>query len=623
MQTVVTAPVLERPTLAIRLETVAYLAVIALALVLRLASLGAVPMAASETHNALAAFRVVVPEASGEPLTATSPLLFAVQALAFAVFGTSEFTARLFTALGGAVLVLTPLLFRRELGSTRAFVFAVLLAVSPVGLVAARFSAPVIWSMLSAIALLWALLRLRGGDDAPWIKVVAAVSGGSLIFLSEAGGLLLALMLLGALGIVTVWERRAQTFNFAEAEAKSAATSAFVGARFGTWGTPLLVAGAFVILVATGTLLNPSGLNAVGEVFAGFGRGFTQAPDGAITPFALYVSLFYEPFWWALALAGVVVLINRQSFTLIDRFLAAWLVMALIGSLVFVGAEAYHALWFTIPLIGLTTSAVMAMLKPVRETEIFAPPAWARWVIALAFIAVLVVFTVSAQALGRSLLTSTSESLATATLNANSVILVIVSIMFLIIGFFLVASVWGNTSALQGVGLGVLIFGAITSLGSGWGAAVSEADSPREPFHFYATSTDVLLLRETLHELAERNSGGFNVLPLSVMAPQDGVIAWVVRDFTQAEYITDLRDALGDQVVLLPAFDDPPALGTSYVGQDFITARTWTPLAIYALDVPTWWMQRHARFTWMTLESTVLWLRQDIYEGVEPQDAAG
>ena len=624
MQNVVTAPVIERPVLAIRLETVAYLALIAVALVLRLASLGTAPIAESEAHNALAAFRVVVPDAPGAALTSASPLLFALQTLAFAVFGGSELSARLFTALGGALLVLSPLLFRREFGATRTFVFTVLLVFSPVELVAARFSAPALWSLIFAVVLVWSVWRLRGGDDDLWIKIAVAVSGAGLIFLSEAGGLVLALILLGAGVIAWLWERRTSPFDFNEAdEDHELEVTPRTAIDLGAWGIPLMVAAAFVILVATGTLLNPAGLNVVGEVFAGFARGFSQAPAGAVQPFALYVSLFYEPFWWVLALAGIVVLFIRQSFTLIDRFLIGWLVMAVLATLVFVGADAFHALWFTVPLLGLTSSAVMAMLKPVRATDVFAPPMWARWVIALAFIAVLAVFTLSAQTLGRSLLTSSSESLATVTVNANSVILVIVSLMFMTIGFFLVASVWGNTSALQGLGLGVLIFGALTSFGSGWGAAVSEVDSPREPFHFYATSTDVHLLRETLHELAERNSGGFNVMPLTVMAPQDGVIAWVVRDFTQADYISDLRDAVGDPVVLLPSFDDPPGLGTSYVGQDFITKRTWTPTAIYAIDVPTWWMQRHARFNWMTLESTVLWLRQDIYEGAEEEEAAG
>ena len=626
MQTVVTAPVIERPGLAIRLETVVYFLIIAFALVFRLVNLGGVPMSEGETHQALAAYRAIVPDSSGIALTPTSPILFALQGLSFGLIGGSEFAARLLTAIGGALLVISPLLFRRELGSTRTFVFSLLLLLSPVELVASRFSAPVIWSMIFAILLLWSIWSLRRSRDTDddsnvWIKSLAAVSAAGLILLSEPGGIVLTLILIGAALVAFVWDRQTRPFDFDAVDEKPKTSDSSRDVISG-WSVPLIVAVTFVILVATGILLYPAGLNAIGELFTAFGVGLNQAPVGSLQSFPLVISLFYEPFWWALAIAGIIVLINRHALTLIDRFLIGWLVFAVLASLVYDGADAVHALWLTVPLIGLTTSAVLAMLAPVRSTDVFAPPVRARWIIAAAAIAVITVFTMSAQALARSMLNSTGDSLMTVTPNANSVILVIVSLMFMLIGFFLVASVWGNKTSLQGIGLGVLIFGVLTSFGSGWSAAVSDNENPREPFHFYATSQDVMLLRETLHELAERNSGGFNAMPLTVMAPQDGVIAWIVRDFSKAEYITDLRDAVGDPIALLPSFEEPPALGTSYVGQDFITRRTWTPTTIYTIDTPTWWMQRHARFSWMTLDTSVLWLRQDVYEGTRIEEPA-
>lgn len=622
MQNVVSVPVIERPVVAIRLETVAYLAVLLLALVLRVAALGAAPLGESETRAALAAYRAVTPGASGETLSASSPILFAAQGLAFGLFGGNEFAARLFTAVGGALLVLSPLLFRREFGGTRTFVLAVLLLFSPVELVASRFSAPALWSLIFAVLLLWALWRLRDHSASLPLRALAASSAAGLIFLSEAGGIVLAVILAGAGVLAYLWERQTRPFDFEDADEQPPKTAA-ASSTFNAWSVPLLVASAFVILIATGVLLYPAGLSHVGEVFAAFLRGFNEAPPESIPPFALYVSVFYEPFWWGLGIAGVVTLLYRQSFTVFERFFVAWVVLGILASLVWRGAAPYHALWFTLPLIGLTSSAVMAMLTPIRPTDIFAPPAWARWIVAAAFLAVLAVFTVSAQSLARSMLSSSSELLSSVTPSANSVILVIVSIMFMVIGFFLVASVWGNRTAVQGIGLGVLIFGAITSFGSGWGAALSESENPREPFHFYATSLDATLLRETLRELADRHSGGFTAMPLTIMAPQDGIVAWEARDFTQAEYIFDLREAFADPIVLLPQFEDVPDLGTSYVGQDFIIRRVWSPTGIYLIDYPTWWMQRHARFGWLSLETIVLWLRQDVYEGQMQEAVAG
>ena len=46
------------------------------------------------------------------------PLQFHVIAVIFKLFGDSDFTARIFQAVAGSVLVLTPLLLRRKLGNT-------------------------------------------------------------------------------------------------------------------------------------------------------------------------------------------------------------------------------------------------------------------------------------------------------------------------------------------------------------------------------------------------------------------------------------------------------------------------------------------------------------------------
>lgn len=629
MQTLVTASpeVMERPAITIRLETVAYLALIVLALVLRVADLGGVPLVEGETRQALAAYRAVIPGASGESIIPTSPILFAAQGLAFGTLGGSEFSARFLTALGGAVLVLLPLLFRRELGGTRTLIVSLLLVLSPTALVGARLSAPAIWSLIFAVMLIWGARRWwnRAGDESGMgYQIIGAVGGAGLVFLSEPGGVVLGLIIGGAALVSLLWSRLTAN-EFDDLEPKDKPGIDTPRASLNQWATPLFVAVLFVVLIGTGILLYPSGLSAIGEVFAGFLRGFGATQPDGVQPLALVVSLFYEPFLWLFGITGaiIVLFVQRRGVGAVERFLIGWLVCALIASVVWGATDVHHALWFTVPLIGLTSALVLEMLTPVRSTDIFNPPVYARWIVAAAAIAVLAVFTVSAQALARSLLNSTSNSLTSITPNANSIVLVVVSILFMIIGFFLVASMWGNRTSLQGVGLGVLIFGALTSLGSGWNAVYGEIDNPREPYHLSAVSNDVTLLRNTLYDLAERNSGGFAALRLTVLAPQDGSIAWLVRDFSNAEFISGVEQAIGDPVVLLPNYEEAPFLGSSYVGQDFITRRTWNPNAIYLIDYPTWWMQRHARFSWMTLETNVLWVRMDVYQGTVVEDTAG
>ena len=607
-----------RSVLAVRLEVIAYLVLFALALAFRLVELDVVPMQADEARQALAAWRVVFPDAVGEAIVPSSPILFALQSLSFSLIGGNELAARLLTALAGAALVLMPILFRPALGATRALIISLMLAFSPVALIASRFSSPTIWSMVFAALALWGLWHDRQarsvGADSAWGRIAAACAAGALIFLSEPGGTILALILTGALAAARFLTRRAELFAFESDEPAQAQTPERTFAQ--AWGMPLFVAALVVGITATGMLLYPAGLSVVGEVIAGAVRGFVQPTPNSVYPYPLVVSLFYEPVTWLLAITGFVVLYRRDGFTFVDRFFAAWLLLGVLASLLFVGARADHALWLIAPLIGLASASVVHMIAPEGRQKVFAAPYSARWVAALATLAVIAVFTLSFQSFARSLQLTADGALATFTPQPNSVVLVIVSLLFAVIGFFLFASLWDNRTALRGAGLGLLIFGLITSLGRGWTASVFGAANPVELWHLNTTHADTALLRQTLLTVAERESGGFPVLPVTVVAEQDGVIAWLLRDFTAVEYVSNAGQAATDSVVLLPFSDDLPPLQMSYVGQDFTVERAWTPASMYATDIPGWWTQLQTRSPWTSAVAYVLWLRQDIYQGV-------
>jgi len=151
---------LERGQLVIRVEWVAYLALFVLALVLRFAELDSVPLTPDETPQALAAWRALA-EGNAAPAQAASPLLFALQTLAFTILGTNEGAARVFTALAGTALVFAPLLVRGLLGRVRTFLLVALLAASPGLLLAARTSSPVIWALLFSVFALAAVWRFQ------------------------------------------------------------------------------------------------------------------------------------------------------------------------------------------------------------------------------------------------------------------------------------------------------------------------------------------------------------------------------------------------------------------------------------------------------------------------------
>ena len=148
---------LDRPLLAgfqINWELTAYVALVVLALVLRLVALGDKPFHHDESQDAY--FSWIFYSGGGykyDPLL-HGPLRFYLISLMYLLFGVSNFTARLAPALMGTTLVALPYFLRRQLGSVAAFVAAVLLCFSPSYLYFSRFSREDIYFACLTLALL-------------------------------------------------------------------------------------------------------------------------------------------------------------------------------------------------------------------------------------------------------------------------------------------------------------------------------------------------------------------------------------------------------------------------------------------------------------------------------------
>lgn len=122
------------------LEHALYLALFALALALRLYTLGAHPLTDAEAREALTAYRLVNAMPMESAALPHSPAYFFFTYLGFLVFDASEAVARLAPALFGATLVLAPLFFREALGRGGALTASALLTISA-GLLAASRTA--------------------------------------------------------------------------------------------------------------------------------------------------------------------------------------------------------------------------------------------------------------------------------------------------------------------------------------------------------------------------------------------------------------------------------------------------------------------------------------------------
>ncbi|GAB4522307.1 MAG: hypothetical protein OHK0046_34750 [Anaerolineae bacterium] len=624
----------------ITVETLAVAVLVVIAVLIRFLALGGVPLTETETAQALSAWRDVAPEAPGETLVSESPVLYWTQVLTFGMAGGSEFAARFFTALAGVLLALTPLLFRRLLGVGRAYLFALLLTLSPVMVTASRLGAGATWAMLFAALALWAFWRYWESNRNGY-AVAAVVAFAALMLLAEPGGVVLALVLLVA-GLIAGYLTILDAPNKRDIPGNEALLEIRARLLMVPWATGAAVAAVVVIGISTAFLLAPNGLSSVAAVLGGFWQGISDSREGAPLFFPLVVSLFYELWVWIFAIVAVVMLVRRGTATFQDRFLLGWIIAAAFASVLYQGGEAAHALWLIVPLTGLASFVLVDALDTSDTETLWLDDNGGRlgkWVLMVLMLGLLVMMAVHFQVISRALLNvntvgdffnqvrvcliPTSEAACPASQFPlrNSVIWFIVTVLFLVIGSLMAASVWGNTTTGRGALLGLFAFGLLTSLSTGWNISVSNADDPVELWYIRAPAEDAGLLRQTLLELADRETQGFPKVPVAVVAPQDGLIAWLLRDFTNVRYVESVAEARGEQVVIAPAtalpedVENPDInLGGSYVGQRLVIERGWDVASLQGADFIPWWAVREVRDVPFTEQFYILWVRQDIFE---------
>lgn len=625
---------------AVSLETAAYVLLILLALTFRLAELDKVPMTVAEAPGALAAWRTVAPQIDLPAAPTDSPAVFFAQRNSFILLGATEFAARILTALAGVGLALSPLLFRSLFGKTRTFMFSLILTFSPVLLLASRFSSGTVWALLFAVCGLWALWRYKE-TNAHNYGVLAVVLALFTLFFAEPGGLLIGLMLLGAAVIAVVFTFEEDDRQLEIEQGQLRQLPVFTGILFGA---------GLIVALSTGFMTYPTGLNGVGELVSSFVRGFSTRtfPDAPIF-FPLVTSLFYEPILWVFAVAGLIVMVNRREITAVERFLIAWLGLGVMASILYTGADASHALWLTMPLAGLASYTAALLFMDDRSQEMWVDvtpdedinrlytPQWGRWLLSIISFALFIMLAMHLQVMGRALLQMDggigemiSRFSEPAWANTRvSALWVVITLVFLIVGFFLAGSVWGTQTTLQSLGLGLLGFMLFAGISGGWNAAVFEYTNPAELWHTQATGDETPMLRSMLLDFARRESEGYLEIPVTVVLNEeagitrDGVVAWQVRDFVKAEFVEDVSGARAKEIVMMiavqPAVDgqtptELPDLGGDYVGRNFVILRDWDVRQLRPGDLLSWWFQRRLRVDPQPSQVITLWVRQDIYE---------
>jgi predicted membrane-bound mannosyltransferase len=162
---------------ALTFEQLAYLVIVALALVTRLWELDNRALHHDETLHAYFSWAVLQGQGYVHDPLLHGPFLYFFGALIYFLFGDSDATARLGPALFGTALVAMPYLLRRELGRGAALAASIFLLISPVFLYIGRFIRHDPYSVVFELLALIGIVRFVSTRQARWVYVSAASLG--------------------------------------------------------------------------------------------------------------------------------------------------------------------------------------------------------------------------------------------------------------------------------------------------------------------------------------------------------------------------------------------------------------------------------------------------------------
>lgn len=224
------------------LEQAAYIGLFALALLTRLWGLGDRSLHHDETLHAAYSWRLYTNQGFLHDPLLHGPFLYHVVALGYFLFGDSDFTARLTTALFGSVLVVMPYLIRRELGRGAALLAATYLLISPAFLYISRFIRHDMYSLVFEMLTVISIVRYGSTRRRGWLFAGGAALG---MMAANMETFYLFLVIIGSLlALVFFWRVWKPGLLIAGALGVAVAALVFVlpgepqGGAFGETGVP-------------------------------------------------------------------------------------------------------------------------------------------------------------------------------------------------------------------------------------------------------------------------------------------------------------------------------------------------------------------------------------------------
>lgn len=619
------------------LETLGYLLAFGLAVVVRFAGLGNLPLSEHEAGLALQALAI----ARGSPVVLDAqPGYLVLTSLLFDLFHASDGLARFWPALFGSLLVAGPFLLRREIGRWPALILAFALALEPglaaisrtaggtsmavsSGVLALAFTlrrrpvaagifaglallgGPFLWSGVLTVALALAAFQMAQArwqmgafTDDEQARFDSRQRSFSLIgsifavvlFLAGIFFIQIGFIFLSAAVWLAVWYAIRKP-----ADDKSEDLPGWNGKAF-PWGDALLALGITVIVAGTLFLRVPAGLSAMGGGLTEWVRGFSQPAETSAARMLLAL-IVYQPL--ALVFGVWRILANLARRNHVDAFLSIlWFTSA--GLVMLPAARQVSDLgWSLLPLWALAARQIASLLQDAFYEERFATLAQT----VLQFV-LLVFIVINLVAMSNDLNSMVENPQVRLVATAGALILMVLTAMMMGIGWSWHAA---RTGMVLGFGLGLALY-TISALSASAGLNRAYGD---ELYRSGSAPRDQALLMSTVEDLALFANGNRNLLDLVVVGDHLPTLEWSLRDMEQVDFVSALPVGLRPSVVITISQASLSIQG-AYRGQDFY----WTQEPPWEILTPREWVNwLFYRKTPRTMPNLILWARGDLFYG--------
>ena len=554
-----------------------------LAVCIRLSYLGAAPLSDAEASWALQSLDLargaaveIGPQVSYVNLTGAVLYLFS----------SSDFTARIWPAITGSLLVLAPLLFRRALGRNATLILMVGLALDP-GLVAT--------SRLAGgpmMALGFALLTL--GFVYTRRSILAGICAG-LALLSGSG------IIAGLVSLLLAWSLERLITGKSVPEGGQAPDEGtpptWLAGR--EWVSMLISAAVTLLVVGTLLMLNPQGLAAWIASLPAYLQGWGQASN--VPPLRLAAALLvYQPLAMIFGTIGAVRGWLRGDR--LARTLSLWFLVAFALILVYPARQVFDLVWVLPPLWALAAIELAHDIRVDSSSRLVAAGE------AAAVFLLLAVVWMNLTGARMAVISTESYLLRAGVLMG---LLALGAVITLLVGLG-----WSWTAARAGLVWGVCAALGLYGISAMWSASFRSEPEQIDLWQPAPITRNADLFMKTVEDLSEWNTGLIREIDVTLAAEAPS-LRWALRNYPELTTIPEGNvSALPNtpSIVIARQTAETPRLAETYRGQDF----AWWVYPGWEGALPPdflrWLTTRQAP---LRQEQVLLWARSDLFPGGE------